>query len=173
MVRDSCRLYFRSSQGFTLLELLTVMMLVSIMAAIAGPVLLGLFNRAQVEKEFWKLKAMLQLTQRHAMKKSQSCTMLLPINDIEAGMLTSSCAVLGSRTLEKVKVIYNRASSKKVTFNFRGHTSTLRTIVIYSNFTEFKRCMVISNGIGMMRSGIYTGSDLSSISAQYCQTTLY
>lgn len=155
------------------MELLAVTLLLSIMVAIALPGLLGLLSRAQVEREFGQLKVMLQLAQRHAMRKGQSCTVLLPINDIEAGTLTSNCVVLGSRTLRKVNVISNRANSQRVNFNFQGNTNSLRTIVVYSYFTDFKRCIVISNGIGMMRSGIYTHSDLSNISANYCQTTRY
>lgn len=171
MIEYSRRFFSSSSQGFTLIEMLTVTSLIGIMAAIAVPSLLGFVNRAQVEKEFSKLRAMLYLTQRNAMRNSESCTMFLPTNNVADGILTSNCSLTGSKTLENVNIIYNRANSKKVNFNFRGNTGSLRTIVVYSELTNWKRCMVISNGIGMMRSGVYTHGDLDSISAKYCQTT--
>ena len=105
------------------------------------------------------------------MRIGQSCAMLLPANDAKNGVLTSSCSVTGNKTLDKVNVRYNRANSKKVNFNYRGNTASLRTIVVYSEWTDFRRCMVISNGIGMMRSGVYTNPDLNKVSAKYCQTT--
>ncbi|AFY38141.1 hypothetical protein Lepto7376_1813 [[Leptolyngbya] sp. PCC 7376] len=162
-----------NSRGFTLLEILAVILLLGITAAIASPSLLGFLARAKVDSAFSELRAMLQLAQRNAIRNSKTCTMFLPENNSENGVLTSDCSVTGNETLEDARIKYNRANSKKVSFSYRGNTGSLRTIVVYSESTNFKRCMVISNGLGMMRSGVYTRNDLTTISASYCQTTRY
>lgn len=159
----------RSQGGFTLIESLAVLLLFGIMAAIATPSLLGFLAQAKINSAFGRLDGLLKLTQREAVKKSQTCTFLLPNNDVENGTISSSCSVTGSETLGDVKIKYNRITSKKVSFSYRGHTNSTRTIVIYSKNADYKRCLVISNGIGMMRKGKYVGS-LASISADYCRT---
>ena len=161
----------KNSYGFTLIELISVISLIGVTAAISAPSLLGFLARSKVNSGLAELRSMLQLTQRNAMRRSRSCAMLLPDNEIENGVLTSSCSITGSAVLDGIWIKYNRANSKKVNFSYRGHTNSTRTIVLYSNSTKHKRCVVISNGIGMMRSGVYTRNDLTSISATYCQTT--
>ncbi|OKH12913.1 Tfp pilus assembly protein FimT/FimU [[Limnothrix rosea] IAM M-220] len=159
-------------RGFTLVEILVVMLMVGVMAAIASPGVLGFLARAKVNRGLSRLQEMILLTQRNAMRISQSCTMFLPENNSKNGILTSNCGVTGNQILEDVRIKYNRANSKKVNFNYRGNTGSLRTIVIYSVSTDLKRCMVISNGIGMTRTGVYTRNDLENISANFCQTSL-
>lgn len=157
--------------GFTLLEILAVVVMVGIMAAIAAPGMLGFLARAKVDRGFSALQNMVYITQRQAMKKSRDCEITLPTNESENAILTSDCLITGSETLADVFIKYNYVSRKKIKFNYRGETGTLRTIAVYSKDTDYRRCLVISNGIGMTRSGIYTKETESNISATYCQTT--
>lgn len=159
-------------QGFTLLEVLVVVMVIGIMAGLMTPSMLGFVYRGRVNQGLSELKGIVQTTQREAIKKSQSCTVDLPLNETENPIITGTCLITGSVVLENVKIKYNNANSNKINFNFRGETSPLRTIVIYSDQTKHKKCMVISNGIGMIRVGDYTSNDLLSISADNCQTTI-
>lgn len=165
------RNFSRADQGFTLIETLIVTVMVGIMGAIAAPGMLGFLARAKVDQGFAKAQAVLQLTQREAIKQSETCATLLPDNDSEGGIITSECTSTGSETLTDIKIKYNRANSKEVNFSFRGHTNSMRTIVFYSPKTQHKRCIVISTGIGMIRSGVYTKDDLGSISANHCATS--
>jgi prepilin-type N-terminal cleavage/methylation domain-containing protein len=161
----------RSPAGFTLIETMTVLLMVGIMAAIGVPSLLGFLAQAKINSAFSRLDGLLKLTQREAVKKSKTCTFSLPNNDTKDSVISSTCSVTGSETLDDVIIKYNRVTSKKVSFSYRGHTSSTRTIVVYSNDTNYKRCLVISNGIGMMRKGKYTGS-LTNIVAEDCKTSI-
>jgi prepilin-type N-terminal cleavage/methylation domain-containing protein len=158
-------------EGFTLVETLAVVLMIGIMAAIAAPGMLGFLAKSKVDRGFAALQDMVYLTQREAMKKSQACELTLPENESENAVLTSDCLITGPETLTEVFIKYNYANSKRIKFDYRGGTSPLRTIAIYSPDTDHRRCLVISNGIGMTRSGIYTKETVSKISAEYCQTT--
>lgn len=171
MFHRKCAATAGKSQGFTLIEIIVVTLMVGILAAIASPSVLGFLARAKVNRGLSELQSMILLTQRNATRTSQSCTMFLPDNNSKDGILTSNCSVTGNEVLKDVWIKYNRTNSQKVNFNYRGNTGSLRTIVIYSNSTDLKRCMVISNGIGMTRIGIYTEDNLESISATFCQTS--
>lgn len=160
----------QQDEGFTLVETLVVIMIIGIMAVIAAPSMLGFLARSKVDKGFAALQSMVQITQREAIKKSQNCEITLPENESENAVLTSDCLITGPETLTEVFIKYN-VSSKKIKFDYRGGTSPLRTIAIYSPDTDYRRCLVISNGIGMTRSGIYTKETKSGISATHCQTT--
>lgn len=158
-------------EGFTLVETLAVVVMVGIMAAIAAPGMLGFLARSKVDRSFSALQNMVQITQREAMKRSQNCEITLPKNGSKNAVLTSDCLITGSETLTDVFIKYNYVSSKKIKFDYRGGTSPLRTIAVYSPDTNYRRCLVISNGIGMTRSGVYTKETKSNLSATYCQTT--
>ncbi|NJN73257.1 MAG: type II secretion system protein [Limnothrix sp. RL_2_0] len=157
--------------GFTLVETLAVIVIVGVMAAIAAPGMLGFLARSKVDRGFSDLQNMVYTTQREAMKRSRNCEITLPENESENTVLTSDCLITGPETLANVFIKYNYANRQKIKFDYRGGTSPLRTIAIYSPNTNYRRCLVISNGIGMTRSGIYTKETASAISATYCQTT--
>lgn len=161
----------RRIQGFTLIETLVVILMLGVMGAIAGPSLLGFLAKAKVNQAFSELYSSIQITQRSAMRVSNTCTLFLPENNISNGQVTATCALIDSAPFEDVTVKYNRANSKKINFNHRGHTNSTRTIVLYSSDTSYKRCIVISNGIGMVRRGRYTENNLDSISATHCETS--
>ncbi len=160
-----------NNQGFTLFEVIVVTLIIGILSAIAVPSFLGFLNRGKVNNGLNVLRSTIQITQREAIKRSKTCSLNLPDNDTSNPILNSECLSVGSRTLNDVMIKYNNPSGQKINFNFRGNTSPLRTIVIYNNNTKYKRCVVISNGIGMVRTGVYTNNNLSSISADYCDTT--
>lgn len=159
-----------SDWGVTLLELLGTLSIAGILAAISVPSFISFVNRARVNRDLAELQGLVQLTQREAIKSSRTCTLTLADEDVEKPNLTATCLSTGDRILENVKLKYNNIG-QDINFDFRGHTSPLRTIVLYSEATNHKRCLVVSNGIGVIRVGVYANDDLSSISASSCQTT--
>lgn len=156
-----------NNQGFTLIETLTVVIIISILSAIAAPGLLGMLNRNKVNTALDQVQGALQEAQREAMRKSQSCTVTL---DSTNSKITSSCLVTGDRTLPSGVVLATNLDPSTVTFSFRGNTTTSGTIVVYSNDSnQQKKCLVISNGLGIMRAGKYSGST-TSITTTNCTT---
>ncbi|MBV5257836.1 prepilin-type N-terminal cleavage/methylation domain-containing protein [Synechococcus moorigangaii CMS01] len=160
----------RSERGLTLLEILIVLLIAGILTAIATPSFIGFINRAKVNQDLAELQGLLQLAQREAIKKSQTCTVTLAEQDLDNPSLTATCLSTNARILDNVKLKYNN-SGRDINFDFRGHSNPLRTIVLYSDFTDHRRCLVISNGIGMIRVGVYQGESLSNIVSSSCQTT--
>jgi prepilin-type N-terminal cleavage/methylation domain-containing protein len=162
-----------SSPGFTLLEQLIVILLVGILSAASVPTFFGLLQRTKINQAADTLRIAVQEAQRQAIMKSKDCTIFLPVTNTTNPTLKSDCFVMGDRTLKEVKIRHNYASkSNKIVFNYRGRSNGLGTIVIDKigeNITH-QRCLVISNFIGMSRSGEYNPKETTGVSASHCQT---
>lgn len=193
-----------NNQGFTIIEILIILLTVGILSAISAPSFLGLLNRSKVNNAVAQVQGALQEAQREAIRKSKICTVYVPDKTyLPSGSylpygseLISNCFVtndktskglsssgipdgLPSKTLDVVAIATNLTTSlptdpKQITFSFRGNTTTEGKFVLYmpENFTQEKRCLVISNGIGLMRTGKYSGfnSSAADINAGTCIT---
>ena len=189
------------SQGFTVIELLIILLIVGTLSAMSVPSFLGLLNRSKVNNAVAQVQGALQEAQREAIRKSRICKVYVPDKTylpngtyLPYGTeLISNCFVtndklskglssfgipdgLPSKTLDVVAIATNLTTTpaKKITFSFRGNTNTEGKFVLYmpANSTQEKRCLVISNGIGLMRTGKYSGSTSSAtdINAGTCIT---
>lgn len=155
----------KNSQGFTLIEVIIIMMIIGILSVIAAPSFLGLLNRAKVNDAVVKVRGALQEAQTEAIRRGKSCDVNLDTTNPANHKVTGSCLVTGPRTLDGVAMETNVIG--KMDFNFRGHTvfkvagSTAATgkIVLYKSDAPIsdKKCVAISNGIGILRSGTYSG----------------
>lgn len=161
----------KSNQGFTLIELLIIVVVIGILAAIAAPSFLGFLNRSRVNDALASIEGALKEAQREAMRRSTNCEVTIPSGN--APTLTASpasCLPTGSRTLDKV-TLRRPSTMASVIFNFKGGTSSTGTVVIASSAgTVQQKCLVISPGIGIMRTGNYSDSDTSGASADNCTT---
>ena len=68
----------KNSQGFTIVETLTILLLIGILSAIAAPSFLALLNRSKVNDALAKARGALQEAQREAIRKSKTCTVIVP-----------------------------------------------------------------------------------------------
>lgn len=179
----------KTSQGFTLIEILTVLLIIGILAAITVPSFLALLNKSKVSDALTKLRGALQETQREAIRKSKTCTIYLPDAATQA-QIVSNCFVTGdgtssglsgipnglpTKTLDKIAIASNLTTTpKRITFSFRGNTTSSGKIVLYisDGSTQEKKCLAISNGLGIMRTGDYSGSTSAAadITAGTCTT---
>ncbi|ACA99594.1 MULTISPECIES: Tfp pilus assembly protein FimT/FimU [Cyanophyceae] len=155
--------------GFTLFELLAGLVIVGILAGISVPSFLAFVERGRVNEAANILRGVIQSSQREAIKKSTDCTIQLPAKQTKNPTISSTCSIDGPRRLKNVVIQYNQTD--QISIDYQGRFNRKRTIVLYSENTNYKRCLVVSSFIGMTRTGIYTDQDLNTVSADYCQKT--
>jgi prepilin-type N-terminal cleavage/methylation domain-containing protein len=159
------------TQGFTLFEILIVLVIVGILSAITAPSFLSMLNRSKVNDALDQLRGALQEAQREAMRTSKSCTVTINTTNKK---ITAPCLITGDRTIPSGVAIANTnslGSPPAITFSFRGNTNSGGTIVVSSSdgSTSQQSCLSISTGLGILRTGDYSGST-ASISANNCTT---
>lgn len=149
-----------SNKGFTLPEMLAVLVILGILSAIAAPSLLGFYNRSKINAATAEIQGALQKAQRQAMRTSKRCTVTLASNSI-----TTNCLTSGDLTLADVSM---QASHSSFQFTHKGwvvDTSTPPqllasdvTLVIASARSNTRKCLVLSSPLGLIRSGTYNGA---------------
>jgi len=183
----------KNSQGFTLIEMLVIVAVIGIVAAISAPSFLAYLNRAKVRDAQTRVEGALKEAQREAMRKSKNCTVVVPAGTsvtltsptedlnsngvLDAGedlnsneiLDTNNCLITGNRSLDGISI---RRSTSPITFNFRGgiDSGAPKTIVfaLPSDTATQQECLVIAPGIGLMRTGNYADNDTSGSSAENC-----
>ena len=66
-------LSYKSDRGFTLVELLVVLIILGVVAAVASPNLLGMLSRYRVNQAAQSLVGAIKEAQRQAMRQGQLC----------------------------------------------------------------------------------------------------
>lgn len=148
----------QKSQGFTLLEMLTVVGIMGIMIAIGTPSLLATQARTKLSNSVEKLRENIEITQYQAIKKSKRCQV-----SIESSRIAGSCNPTDSSTpdgwrseatLENgISMEWEAATS--LVYNFRGITQNSGTIILSSVDVSTKKCVQIDSGLGLIRTGTY------------------
>lgn len=156
----------KTEQGFTLVENIIVAVIVSILAAISIPSLVGMRDRASVNSAASEVKGALQQAQREAIRRSRPCTVTLSATSITATNTAGEGCIAGRDLPDGVTLSTNigTSGSRTIEFNIRGgvdNPNSTGKIVLSSSNTASKKCIVLSQGIGLMRSGTYSG-DIAS-----------
>ena len=156
--------------GFTLIEMLVTSVVVSVVAAIASPNLIGMLNRYRLEEGIKQIEGAIKETQRQAIRRGRVCQIDI---DTNTNNLTGTTdCLLESRKLDDDIVIRTNLTGTppNISFSYKGSTTKSGTIVVSSDNIVQQKCFVISLGIGIMRTGDYTGSQTGSVSAADCQS---
>lgn len=132
------------------------------LSAISAPSFLGLLNRAKVNNAVAQARGALQEAQREAIRKSKTCTVIVPAGSNVTLTSPNNCLVTGARTFTGIS-IRRGDSLGAITFDFKGRTtvggSDEQAIVFSStNDTSSERCLMISKPLGLIRTGIYSDS---------------
>ena len=161
---------YNKEAGFNLIEMLTVTIIIGIFAAIAIPNLIGILRRNQVNAALQTLYGAIKETQRQAIRQGRLCRINF---DLTNNVLTGNPAncLLSDREIDDDIIIRTNLSGTppNISFSAKGSTTKSGTIVVSSNMTNEQKCFVISLGLGIMRTGNYTGSSTGSVSATNCQ----
>jgi len=168
-----------NDRGLTLFELLVVLVIVGVLAALGIPNLLGAINASKVKQAQTQVQGIIRGAQRQALNSGASCGLKLntsnnpiTISDINSSP-TNTCLSASTLVLpQDVKILTNLSGTPpSITFNFKGRSNKGGTIVFYSDRANQKRCLVIALYMGMMRTGEYTGKVTDTIDPTLCNTT--
>jgi prepilin-type N-terminal cleavage/methylation domain-containing protein len=148
---------FRSSlspEGFTLLELMIVVVIVGILSAIAAPSVLSQQANAKLNNSLELLKTSLELSQAEAIKTSKTCEVNIP----NGNRITTTCYIGTSNNITNLDQGINISSSglvapQKISYSFRGVTTANATITLTSPNTSLQKCLVVSPVVGLIRTG--------------------
>jgi type II secretory pathway pseudopilin PulG len=160
-------------QGWTLIEIAAVTVMVGIMAAIAMPSMLGMQARSDLKDAQNQVKGALQGAQRIAIKKGQSCAIRFTTTGVTAVDSTSGC-VPNPVTLDTGMSLewrsgdsgsFSSSGNQDLTFSYRGNpdnANNLWFVLKYPSRTPEQKCIVMSAGLGIMRSGYIDGTNCTA-----------
>jgi prepilin-type N-terminal cleavage/methylation domain-containing protein len=171
----------RQNSGFTLIEIIITVIIVGILMAIAIPNLLGLYNQYQVKNALNQVESSVKEAQKQAMRRGKACkikldeitvrgkvrdrvTVVTNSDPGESGKDYSSCLTSDRILPEAIDLETNiPGSTHKISFSHKGNTPTSGTIKLSVNGLDIGKCLVISNGLGIMRTGNYQPSASGSM----------
>ncbi len=156
----------KNSQGFTMIEIIIILLIIGILSAIAAPSFLAMHNRAKLNDAVTKVRGALQEAQREAIRKSKSCFVTLDTtNNKVTGIPTPTpsptptptfCLVTGERTLadDGVSMATNvkpnpiiSGNPIQIQFDIRGNTTfTVATAAASATDTSGKIILYMSDG---------------------------
>ena len=167
------KLIHQKDRGFTLIEMLAVLMIMGVLMAIATPSVLAMMARARLSNSVDRVRDTLELARSQTTQKNKKCNVYIPTGN----QIVSDCLVSAERAssgitdvpngLPLVKLddkddilIENSVSSislTKIAYNFKGITQNSGTLVLSSrsNPDGEKKCLIVDAGIGLIRTGKY------------------
>lgn len=177
----------RSQQGFTLIEILVSMMIIGILAAITAPSFMSWVNNKKVDDALASIEGAVREAHAEAGRKSQACTVFVdsatgivrgyvsptPADPEPVGFdprTAESCLPTGIRDLNKIGIgvlsnnnsgvsVALASATEKIIFTSKGSTTNNNVFVIFRTDNSRSRCLAVSSGIGIIRTGIYTGTN--------------
>ncbi len=164
------KLNYRLDRGFTQIELLVVLVIIGILASVSIPTFVDLLATYRVRDAMFQVEGALKEAQRESLENSIIC-------EIRFNTTAKTITATPSACLKEEKTLNSNiilaANRLRFSFSHRGTTVNSGTIVVSSTNNPFeKRCLAISNGSGIMRTGVYTNDPTSSIQATHCNSNL-
>jgi prepilin-type N-terminal cleavage/methylation domain-containing protein len=157
------------NRGFTLIEIMVVVMILGILASLAIPSFVAMNNRSKLNSGLIDLSTSLQEVQRTSIRTSKSCTLTFPASGSINPIINSSCLIAGNLPLDSFKI---RNDITSVIFNYQGNTATSTTtkgtIILSLVGDKDQKCLVISPGIGLIRTGNYDPTDATGTDPNKC-----
>lgn len=159
MKNQKCQTY-TDSAGFTLLEMLVIVVIIGVLGSIAAPGWLSYLNRQRVHSVRDELRAVLQEAQTNAQQKSTTYSVVLgstvngPTASISTAGSVGPAVILGSNTknVQLSTFINSTASTEALEFDYRGGVSEdLIPFVIKikaNNNNNSQKCLIVNNLLG-------------------------
>ena len=173
------RLIRQKDRGFTLLEMLAVLTIIGILAAIAVPSVFAMMTRAQLSNSAERVRDILETSRIQTTQKNKPCNIYIPtgnqvVSDCLISADSSSSGITGVTDglpsvkldgrndiiIESIKDFDSTVSTVsllRINYSSRGITQNSGTVVLYSrsNPDGEKKCLIVDAGIGLVRTGMY------------------
>ena len=164
----------KKDTGFTLIEIITVVIIVGVLAAIAAPNFLGMLNQTRVKDGLSQVEGAIRETQRLAMRRGKTCKIKFvtktidgqsrqTINVVEntdpdetVGEGFYNGCLLEERVLP-VGVLIDAGGLAKIGFSGKGNTidDGQGTIIVKHDGTNTEKCVQIVGILGNIVAGDY------------------
>jgi type II secretion system protein H len=168
----------KSSSGFTLIEMLVVIIIIGVIAAIAVPNFLGLLNRNRANEAMRQVEGALREAQKQAIRRGRQCTVNIDTtNKTISNPATNGC-LLSTRVLNDS--VQLNSSRTTIRFSGKGNIevddttagSTTPTPVFVAsipNNANIQKCVVMEGFLGSIRTGDYSGTIPTAPVSNSCQ----
>jgi type II secretory pathway pseudopilin PulG len=151
-----------------LIEVAVVTIIAGILAAMATPSMVGMKARNDLRDAMGQVKGAIQEAQRAAIKQGRSCAIVLTSTSVTAlpiGCITNPVSFSTGITLQEnfsnTTDCNSDGTNEDICFSFKGNTTDGGSIVLQSTNTSEQKCLSMSPGLGIMRTGSYTGTPFS------------
>jgi prepilin-type N-terminal cleavage/methylation domain-containing protein len=159
------------NQGFSLLETLGAIMILTILSSITLPSLFNWYNNNQVKAGVQIVATAFREVKNQAKVQGKSCNII--INSTQLTSNINGCLSSSKELPDKVTIATNiTGTPPAVSFSYKGNPGGLSTdigviVVSLENYPNYQQCLLISDGLGMIRTGVYQGTT-SPITAANC-----
>ena len=152
----------KNNQGFTLIEMVSAVIVLGIVAVITMPSLVGWMNYTQVKQGIAQIEGAIKEGQRQATRMGKPCQVIIDTvnNRVTAQTVEATpvnCLLSNRELNDNLDIETNDAT---ITFSSKAtpdNNADSVYIVFMTNGTDEQRCLVVSPGLGIMRSGRYNG----------------
>ena len=171
----------KNNKGFTLIEMITVVIIVGVIASIAAPNFLGLLNQNRLRQALEEVEGAVKESQRLAIRRGKTCKIKFvtrtidgqsreTINVVEstdAGETVAAGFYNGCLLSERVlpaDISVNTGSMTKISFSGKGNTDSANTgtIVIFHPQVNTQKCLEIQGFLGNILTGNYVDTNLDN-----------
>ena len=164
----------KSNKGFTLIEMITTVIVIGVIASIAAPNLLGMLNQTRVKDGLGQVEGAIREAQKLAVRRGKPCTIVFSTNangnsTVKSksgfdGCLLSNRELADSVAFSRLNSgtgnldLINNLNEIELSFSGKGNPTVERIMVVYHPQTNTQKCIQIKGLLGSILTGNYNST---------------